>query len=654
MIWAQQLSLAFHLLNNAALLAVGTFGYCELRRRFHNSLPAWASSLIYGFVFGIFAVLTSFAPAMTVAGFSLSLRFAPIVIATLFCGVASGAVATLLLVGVTAIAGFTDHMHGWAWPILSLTGFGLAAAYKLLMPRHMGRPRLADLATVAIIVVVATNAEVVGMQGMAAYAAAFAVAGPAWITLFVFTVVALGGIIRNLDRTRLLATVVAANEQRFRGFYNETPVMMTAIDRNERVIAVSDRWLEVMGYRREEVLGRNRYDFLTPASAVFVRERVQPSLREGQPLSDLEIQLVRKDGTLVDIVATSVLRKDPITGADEVLNFAVDQTARKQAERALEERESDLRAIVDHAPVAIFLKDRDGRYRLVNHRFEEWVGIPASKIIGRMDAEITPADIAEQVRATDLEVLEHGRVHQTERPPTVPQTREQQILVTKFPIRDGTDQVTGIAGFAVDVTERRRAEAALRESRELLVEAQRLGKIGYIYADRVTERAYWSDSVFEMRGVPKREYLSFAEAIDIIHPDDRPRYEAARDAAIAEHRDFEIDARILHADGSHGWEHSIGRPRYDQAGNCIGLLVVLRDITEDKRADEALKQKEIQLRAVMDNAPVAIYLKDRTGRYRLERLIENRGRDAKVINWLSELTADCPRKHEFGRVTRSP
>ena len=75
--------------------------------------------------------------------------------------------------------------------------------------------------------------------------------------------------------------------------------------------------------------------------------------------------------------------------------------------------------------------------------------------------------------------------------------------------------------------------------------------------------------------------------------------------------------RIQRGDGSIGWEHSIGHPRYDAEGNCVGVLVVMRDVTETKLADEVLKRKEAELRAIMDNAPLAIFLKDRRGEYRL-------------------------------------
>jgi PAS domain S-box-containing protein len=163
----------------------------------------------------------------------------------------------------------------------------------------------------------------------------------------------------------------------------------------------------------------------------------------------------------------------------------------------------------------------------------------------------------------------------------------------------------------------REAKRAERESNELLAESQRLGKLGYIVSDRANNRVSWSESLFELRKVAPREFFTIDEGQAFLHPDDRDRYAKAREQAIAERRNAETEVRIYRGDGSLGWERGITRPRYDAAGNCVGTLLVVRDVTEEKLADEALRRKDIDLRAIMDNAPVAIFLKDTEGRYRL-------------------------------------
>ena len=739
--WTAQILLAFQLLNNVALLAVGTLGYCELRYRIHHRMPALVQSLLHAVVFGGLGILSSLAPTITPNGIPINLFNAALAIATLYCGITTGAIAIVVLIGYFVSTNAADPAFS---SYLFLLNFVIAAVYRSVVLRGVTRPRRADLILVALAFVVASSVEVAWLRGLATYTTAFTFIGPAWIAMLVFTIVALGSIVDHVEQGHALATAVADNERRFRSLYNETPVMLTAVGMDDRFHAASDRWLQFMGYRREELVGKSRYDFHAPTSATYVRDTVLPKLSQHRQLPEWEGQLIRKDGTIVDVSVTSILRKDPVTGTDEVLSFTVDQTARKRAERALEEREAQLHAIIDNAPVGIFLKDREGRYCLVNRRFEQWTGRAAAEIVGQTGAAVVPTELVQHIEATDRDVLELGRVHQTERRPSCPEAPDQHILVTKFPIHDHTGRISGLAGFAVDITERKRAETALRDrdrdlraimdhapfaiflkdrerryrlvnrrytdwfgystadvrglttaevyplpvsevsdradtevlqegrvaimeraplsektaieylqitqfpirddrgeisgiagfcvdisdrkrqeialeqSRELLIQSQRLGKVGHLVSDRKANRVYWSDTLFELRGIPRQEYFTYEEtqATPFIHLDDRARFGAARDAGIAERRDFQLDIRVQRPNGDFAWESVMGRPRFGEDGVLSSVLYVLQDITERKQAEEALRRKEAELRALMENAPFAIFLKDNEGRYR--------------------------------------
>lgn len=188
---------------------------------------------------------------------------------------------------------------------------------------------------------------------------------------------------------------------------------------------------------------------------------------------------------------------------------------------------------------------------------------------------------------------------------------------------DEAGKIKSILIVLRDITEEKQAQNALRESQALLVEAQRLGKTGYMVTDLAQGRVYWSRSLFDMRRMPPRPFLTLEEGTGYIHPDDRARYLAIRDAALASGQRFEADTRIIRGDGSIGWEKAVGLPRLDEAGRPRDLLIWKRDITDEKLAADALAEKDRQLSAIMDNAPVAIFLKDRDGRYlRTNRLFD--------------------------------
>src|SRR5687768_10906155 len=121
-----------------------------------------------------------------------------------------------------------------------------------------------------------------------------------------------------------------------------------------------------------------------------------------------------------------------------------------------------LRAVLDNTPAAIFLKDPDGRYLLVNRAFETLHGRPASDLIGRLDKEVLSGEVAERMRVDDLRVMsEREPIELQEEVRHGDQTRT--FLSLKFPLVDEGGELYGIGGVATDITHHTRLESRLRE-----------------------------------------------------------------------------------------------------------------------------------------------------------------------------------------------
>ncbi|HUA53960.1 MAG TPA: PAS domain-containing protein [Candidatus Sulfotelmatobacter sp.] len=173
---------------------------------------------------------------------------------------------------------------------------------------------------------------------------------------------------------------------------------------------------------------------------------------------------------------------------------------------------------------------------------------------------------------------------------------------------DGTP-LRAVGSFG-DITDHKTAEAALIESHRHLVDAERLGQVGSLVYDASSDRVYWSDSLFELRHAPKREFFTRDEAMRFVHPDDVELYETARASAIAERRDFEVDTRAIRSDGTMAWEHTIGHPRFDDDGNFTGLLLVIRDNTNIREAEQALRQSEERYALAVDGMREGLFDRD--------------------------------------------
>ena len=144
---------------------------------------------------------------------------------------------------------------------------------------------------------------------------------------------------------------------------------------------------------------------------------------------------------------------------------------RLRAEKALHASEARLRAILDHSPAVIFLKDMRGRYLHVNRQFERQFGLDHSQVVGRTDHDLFPRPQANQFQNHDREVLDDGIPLEFEE--TAHYRNGLHIsIVSKFPLRDVKGKIYALCGVATDITERKRAEEALKNLSGQVLDAQ--------------------------------------------------------------------------------------------------------------------------------------------------------------------------------------
>ncbi len=155
------------------------------------------------------------------------------------------------------------------------------------------------------------------------------------------------------------------------------------------------------------------------------------------------------------------------------LQAANDQLAREIEEReqvteALRQNEKLLRAIVDHAPSPIYVKDLEGRYIVVPHAYKEHVMQCQEPALGETDYDIFPTEVADALRAHDRQVIERGTVMHFEETLPIPSRGTVTLLSSKFPLFDDEGRPWALCGISTDITERKQMEAELQRSEAAL------------------------------------------------------------------------------------------------------------------------------------------------------------------------------------------
>jgi PAS domain S-box-containing protein len=264
-----------------------------------------------------------------------------------------------------------------------------------------------------------------------------------------------------------------------------------------------------------------------------------------------------------------------------------------------------LRAVVDGTTDAVFVKDREGRYQLVNDSAARFIGLPAGEVLGRDDRELFDSDEAERLMASDRAIMaSRGVVTQDETLTSGGVTRTYHA--TKAPYFDATGNVAGLIGISRNITDRALVEATLRETDSRLREAQRIAKLGSWSWNPLTDRVWWSDAEFELFGLtPGAVVPSFEAFLSFLHPEDRATALARVEAIQAGADVFANDMRVIRPDGKLMWIHSQGRVTRDIGGKLIRVEGTDQDITAQRLAREAAFESERRLQAARIQADAA-------------------------------------------------
>ena len=278
---------------------------------------------------------------------------------------------------------------------------------------------------------------------------------------------------------------------------------------------------------------------------------------------------------------------------------AKDEERRRLAEHASQEALFD--ALLP-AQAAVYVKDAEGRYLMVNATVAANVGRPVEEIVGRTDHELVPGELGERLWRADQAIMAAGEPRTVEEP-LIMGGRLRTYLSSKAPLRDAGGAIIGIVGVSTPVSSLSEAEEASRRQEVQLAEAQALTGVGSWEWEVATGRQSWSSETFRIVGRDPAEFEpTFDGFLECVHPDDRARLAEKVEKSLDPSSDgsYDVQHRIVRPDGEERSCNCRGRVFFDLDGTPLRVVGAVRDLTEDRRAAAQLARSELQLRIAQE------------------------------------------------------
>jgi PAS domain S-box-containing protein len=298
----------------------------------------------------------------------------------------------------------------------------------------------------------------------------------------------------------------------------------------------------------------------------------------------------RPDGSRVPALAHASPIFDASGARVGGIAILVDIGERKRTEEALRESERRFGRFMHHLPGLAWIKDLEGRYLFVNDAAERAFQRPRADLYGRTDAEIFPPDIAEQFARNDREALAAATgVETIERLEQADGVHHS--LVSKFPIPRADGRPALIGGIAIDVSERLRAEEALRHSVQIYQAIGESIDYGVWVCDPDGRCVYASDSFLKLVG-RTQEQCSDRGWADVLHPDDVEATLAAWEECVRSGRQWDREHRVRGADGR--WYPVLARgvPVRNERGETTAWAGINLDISRLKDVEQELRDAD--------------------------------------------------------------
>ncbi|MBD1809997.1 PAS domain S-box protein [Microcoleus sp. FACHB-SPT15] len=385
----------------------------------------------------------------------------------------------------------------------------------------------------------------------------------------------------------------------------------------DQVIYLSPAYEEVWGRSCESVYERAMS--WTEAIHQEDRDRVITAFEKqvwGEGDFNQEYRIIRPDGEVRWIRDRAFPIYNRSGEVYRLAGIAEDITERQQSLSALQrlneelqQSQQNLQAIIDNTTAVIYLKDSKGRFMLINRQFESLFHVTREQVIGKTDHDVFPKDLADAFQVNDSRVMDTREVLTIEE--VAPQHDGPHTYISiKFPLYDATHSLYAVGGISTDITERKQAEQKLRDSEHRFrsVFEQAPFAIQIFTADGFLEQA--NQTWEQMWGITRDRVAGY----NLLHDPQAevmghlPDFRKAFAGEVVSLPPVYYDPALSNNQGASRWIEVHLYSVKDEAENVQEVVLITRDISDRKHAEQRLQSSEERFRRAILDAPLPMML----------------------------------------------
>ncbi|MBD2080749.1 PAS domain S-box protein [Leptolyngbya sp. FACHB-17] len=409
------------------------------------------------------------------------------------------------------------------------------------------------------------------------------------------------------------------SELRFQAFMNHNPAASWIADQSGRLLYLNPTYFKLFSCP-EDAVGKHISEIFPAEIAEQFLQNNQRVFETGAAIETIE-RAPRLDGSTGDYLVYKFPINHQIEG--KLLGgVAVDISEQKRIEATLQEREQHLKIALRTAKLGSWQHDLMTHVLTCSDQCKANFGLPADAEFTHetLFAALHPED-RDRVQAAIQRSIEERTDYEVEERCFYPDGSLHWLIARGGLIYDDNGNPIRLVGVTLDITERKQFEESLRASAERLSLALTAAKMGDWSWDASTDRVTFSQQACEIFDVQPGANLTWTQLRQRLHEEDQEKARIAVEQAISERIDYDIEYRVIIADGTQRWIAAKGRAQYDTSG-LLGMLGVVQDITERKRAEQEREQflareqaTNQTLQMFIEHTPAAVAMLDRQMHY---------------------------------------